>query len=54
MYDDVIARRQRNSSAPSNKREGGREERKLRVARPLQEGRNSGIVLNFKNCVLGA
>jgi len=58
MYKNAIAWRQRNSSAPSNKREGGREGgregRRLGVARPLQEGRDSGIVLNFKNCVPGA
>jgi len=37
-------------------REGreGREGRRLGVAWPLQESRNIGIVLNFKNCILGA
>jgi len=37
-------------------REGrkGREGRRLGVARPLQESCDIGIVLNFKNRILGA
>jgi len=33
---------------------GGRRGRRLGVARPLQEGRDIGIVLNFKHRILGA
>jgi len=52
-YDDAMARRRRNSLAPSNGREG-RRGRRLGLAWLLQEGRDIGIVLNFKNRVPGA
>ena len=34
--------------------EGEERERRLGMARPLQESRNIGVVLNFKNRVPGA
>jgi len=64
LSGDAMAWRRRDGSATTQwlsaeqweerEEREGREGRRLGVARPLQESRNIGIVLNFKNYILGA